>query len=1322
MKRPVGKMTGAFRFMRRVSALCSRVAWGFCWRVILGVWILLASTILLMRYVAAPQVAAHREDIAQAISNKLGLKVSIGELQADWSGFHPELRMRNVRIADKTGRDALALPAVDAALAWSSLFNLRIEFSHLHIQRPDLYMWREQDGKIFVAGIAVQPGHSDGSFGDFIAAQDEIRIDDATVHWNDLQRGAPRLEFDKLSLLLQNDGDAHRFAISAVPDAKLSGPLDIRGDLRGDSWQDLASWRGALYLDLTRSDLAVWRRWVDYPVNLPEGQGAVRAWLNFEGKQVGALTAELSLNNVRARLASDLPMLALNSLSGRIKASMRGDDYAVSAERLQLATREGLRVGPTQFSLRHIAAHDKQPAGGEFSAERLDMGVLAQLAAYLPLPDNMRERLKAAEPQGLVSRVQTSWSGEGQGAHGLPAHFSLDTAFERVSVKPGEDTPGVVGLAGRIRGTEREGTSQFEIRNGSLDVPGILHEAHVAVTGATLESNWAHDDKDALTVRVNRLLIDNPDLAQGEFSGTWRSEADTAGEIDLSGTAQRADPGAVWRYMPMVVPQETIDWLQRGLNGGAVTNLKLKLAGNLSKFPFRNTPGAFRIDGDVAGVNLDFAPGWPALNNLNGELSFDRTRMMIHARNAAYRRVRLYEVRADMADLANAHDNPLKIVGHATGPAVDMLDYVRASPVAKHLGSFIQNVRVEGDTQLLLNLNIPLLAADETKVDGSVRFDNNVALIAPGVPLLRQVRGSLGFNDHGIGPTQLAGQFMGGAVSATGRTLADGTIQFDAGGTIPASGLTELFASPVWPRLTGQTPATARITVTHGKSEVVVRSDLQGIASALPAPLSKTADARMPFNFTWALADEAGTAGAVNATVAANSIQDWQLALGDVASARWQDRCNASSCDFLRGVVGVGDNPALPARGLRLGGRFHSLDLDQWRPLLLSPDAKPATAGKGNAVLAGAALQADDVVMGGYHFGNVLARAVDQGDHWALRLSGPDVVGDLSWAGGGQGRLVARLSTLKLIPVMPPKGETAQAASSMFGGSDDKLPALDVQADIFELRGLALGKLTLRADNEGNKWLLRDLQIENSDGIIKATGTSATPPGGKQQTDVELDLSSENVGGLLGRFGFHDALRKGRATLRGHLSWNALPTSIDYASLSGDLRLDAEDGQFNKLEAGAGRLLGILSLQSISRRLTLDFKDIFSDGFAFDTIKADLKISNGVLNTNNLELKSPGATVFMRGTTDLAKERHDLRVTVQPRLSDSVAIGVGLANPVAGVVTYVVQKILRDPFEKVFGFEYSVTGDWSEPKIEKLGSVVLREASAPASDASSPRR
>jgi uncharacterized protein YhdP len=188
-------------------------------------------------------------------------------------------------------------------------------------------------------------------------------------------------------------------------------------------------------------------------------------------------------------------------------------------------------------------------------------------------------------------------------------------------------------------------------------------------------------------------------------------------------------------------------------------------------------------------------------------------------------------------------------------------------------------------------------------------------------------------------------------------------------------------------------------------------------------------------------------------------------------------------------------------------------------------------------------------------------------------------------------------------------------------------------------------------------------------------------------------------------------VRRGIAKLDGTLAWPGAPQDFDYAALTGNLTLDAEKGQFVKLEPGIGKLLGILSLQALPRRITLDFRDIFSEGLAFDKIVGAVIIDRGIATTDNFVILGPAARILMTGDVDLARETQKLHVRVAPSLSDSISIASGLVGgPVAFVATFLAQKILQDPLGQIIAYQYNVTGTWAEPQVSK----VVRPAPAAA--------
>jgi uncharacterized protein YhdP len=132
----------------------------------------------------------------------------------------------------------------------------------------------------------------------------------------------------------------------------------------------------------------------------------------------------------------------------------------------------------------------------------------------------------------------------------------------------------------------------------------------------------------------------------------------------------------------------------------------------------------------------------------------------------------------------------------------------------------------------------------------------------------------------------------------------------------------------------------------------------------------------------------------------------------------------------------------------------------------------------------------------------------------------------------------------------------------------------------------------------------------------------------------------------------------------------------------------------------------VLSLQALPRLLKLDFKDVFSEGLAFDGISADAIISKGLLRTDNLKMWGVAATVLMDGTADIANESTNLHVVVIPEFN----LGTGplvyalAVNPVVGIGSFLAQLFLRAPMMKALTYEMQITGPWKSPVVKRLGA------------------
>jgi uncharacterized protein YhdP len=332
----------------------------------------------------------------------------------------------------------------------------------------------------------------------------------------------------------------------------------------------------------------------------------------------------------------------------------------------------------------------------------------------------------------------------------------------------------------------------------------------------------------------------------------------------------------------------------------------------------------------------------------------------------------------------------------------------------------------------------------------------------------------------------------------------------------------------------------------------------------------------------------------------------------------------------------------------------------------------------------------------GRRFNNLNLNAWTQRDTWQATLDSDEMQGgDVVWRERDGGKLVARFKHLTFPEAAPARGVPVA------GGRDIELPALDIVIENAQLKKAKLGKLELLARKQGSDWLIERMRMVNPDATFNADGVwqswLAQP-----LTKLNLELETKDVGKLLARVGHPDRIKAGTAKLSGSLSWRGSPQDFNLASLSGDMKLDAHRGQFLKVDPGVGKLLGLLSLQSLPRRLTLDFRDVFSEGFSFDNIVGVMSVNQGVVATNDFVMQGPAAVVTMTGTTDLAKETQNLRVKVVPGVSDSVSLVAFLGGPAVGLGAFILQKILKDPLGQIVAYDYAVTGTWDNPVVAKV--------------------
>jgi uncharacterized protein (TIGR02099 family) len=1244
--------------MKRLGRTLEVLAW--------GTFFTCAAAVLVLRYGLLPHIERLRPEIVERVAAIVGRPVKIGGIEAHWLGLRPQIQLTDVRIFDAEGREALVLPSVENILSWRSAARGRLELYALHIDGPRLSVRRDADGAFYVAGIKLVPTPGEPGFSDWLFAQRDIEVSNAEIEWRDEKRGAPPLVLSALSARLNNEAGHHRLGFAARLPDNVGGKLEASADLAAPDVDDPRSWSGKVYAQLGYTDLAAWRAWLDYPVGLEHGQAAVRTWVTVAGGLPSQAIADVALADVRGSLGEGLPALELASALGRLVARRAGERYELAAHKLALTPAGGTALPPLDFDVVW------QPAGGVISASVLELAPLAHLGEALPLPADLRRAALELAPRGQLAELRYEW----QGPLAAPTQYRARSRFLDLGVKAREALPGFTHLAGTVEASEAGGHLQLDARGAELELPRIFPEPRLAFDVLAGELAWRREGG-RFAIDVPTLTFTNAALSGNAF-GSYAYDGDGPGKVDLSAVVSRADASSLPQYLPLgaLMGDKARDWLVKSIRAGRASDVQVRLQGDLRAFPFTDpAQGQFLVTAHVEKGVLNYAAGWPAIDDIDAQLRFERNRIDISGKSGAILGARLHDVKVSMAELGLRAPRVL-VNGQARGPTAEFLKFLQASPLRTSAGKFTAAMSAGGEGRLHLQLELPLAELAKTRVAGEYELDGNTVTLVHELAPLTQARGRIAFTESTLALRDVRAQIFGGPVAIAGGTRPSGAMEFVARGEAQPAQLGSLFDHALRRQLTGSAPYVATVTLRDGLQRVLVESSLRGVAAALPAPFEKAAGDALPLRVEYQLA-ERGARDRIAVSVG-------RVALADVRRRR-----DGEAMQVQRAALWFtpGSQPLrLPDRpGVLVYGSTAALDLDRWRALL---------AGGGASTLpVNIELKVARLDLFGKRVQNVAVRANADSAGWSAIVDADELAGQLSYRTAGSGQLIARLLHFTV-----PRATSDTPAAS--GAKPAELPAIDFVAERFNLRGKPLGRVEFTAAREGEDWRIDKLALTTSDATLQASGRwrgGATPA-----SEVAFTLSASDAGKFLGRVGYPGMVLGGKAELAGSVRWAGEPMSLDYPSLAGELKLTAEDGQFLEIDPGIGKLISLMNLQALPRRITLDFRDVFSKGFRFDRIDAVSRVDAGTLQVNDFHMVGPTADVNMSGDVDLAHETQDLKLRVVPSLGGTAATAVAIVNPVAGVVSALAQKALKNPLGQLFAHEFAVSGSWTDPKVAKV--------------------
>jgi uncharacterized protein (TIGR02099 family) len=1269
---------------------------------VLAIVVLIAATI---RFAIFPNINDYNKDVAAAITKKIGLRTTVGNIETGWDGFSPKILIREINVYDTDNHVALHLENVNGTFSWLSIPMLSPHLSHIAVSNPTLSVKRTKTGAIYIAGIAMA-GEGEPDFANWLLSQANINIHHAAIIWQDDLRQAPALSFNAVDFNLRNPAwrkifGQHLFSIKALPSTGAKYPIFLNGHFFGRDIRKIDTWHGEINLNAKALDLTAWKAWLDYPIDLQSGIGKADITLTFANQAINKLKANVALNQLSAKVNASAEWLNARSLSGVLSWEETKNTTTLSGQHIKLDTDDGFHIKNGSGFFSQSIKHQQPWVNAALKLDHFDLSYLGKLQKIVKLPEHIRESVSTLNPQGQLNGLSISLQGNPNNL----SRYTIDSEFSSVSINPYQDIPGVSNLSGEIKANEDHGTLQLSSSNAAMYLKDILRWP-IPINTLNGKIYWNHH-KEVFKIFVNNLAIANDHIA-GTINGNYLMNGIKGGFLDLNAQFDNGNVAFAPFYYPISLGDETIDWLDTSILAGKASNVQLMIKGNLDDFPYvdqQNKPdpslGIFKVNAKISDARLQYGDDWPTVKKLGLDMRFEGNSMELIANSGNIFDMNITNGKIVIPAL-NTHGamtQSLHIDAVGEGPIAAGIKFINSSPVKEVTLGFTDDLKTSGQAKLNVNVHIPLNHIIDTTFKGEYIINNGTihANDRLGLPEISAINGTLRFDESGIHARAINANMLGGLAQFNLTTAANKTINIHANGALIARGIQQLNNNTLTKALSGSTNWLADIAIKQPLINLTIRSNLKGLAIDLPSPLGKNSSEEASF------------------TIEKQQLHAEEDSISfhykNVVSAILLRKQKNDVLQFNSGDVAINMPAELPTRpGLALRGKLDYLDADEWLALPANHNNSNHYSGMAfnNATLS---VQQLNIFGRSFYDLKVNANPNDQQLHMAIISK--EIDGDIEWRSATKteetGSLIARLRKLH-IPVSNVAANT-NTEHKEIKKLDKHYPALDIQVDDFKLGEKALGRLELNAYQENDDWVIQQLKISNPDHILLAEGrwfNWTTNP----NTHLVFSLTANDVGNTLKRFGQPDLIKGGIALIAGQLNWPGSPHQFNKKGLNGAFQLGASKGQIVKVKPGVGRLFGLLSLQSLPRRLTLDFRDLFSEGFAFDEISGNANITDGIMHSNDFFMTGPAAQTKIKGDIDLNKETQHLYVKVIPHISDSFSLAALAGGPIVGAAAFVAQKLLKDPLNKIAQSEYTIIGTWDNPV--EVGSDKIKQNKQPS--------
>ncbi len=1269
-----------------------------CW-ISLGVLMFVAALLMSVVRILAPTAHRYKAQLESHLSILMGEPVTIKRMHASWYWFEPVLKLDHV-VVSHDGEKVLSFKELLVGInILSSLWHWQIQPGILFIDKVHLKIhqdnnhWRVEgfSGADYTTHLTSR---SYLPLLGWLLSQQKIVVKNVTATLY-LQDGLV-MPVRQIALMAVNKHGHYRLKAHAAlglddaTDFSLLGELDLASDMfRGA--------KGSVFFSSKNIHMGqISNLLPQQPYEILKGNGELNVWLDLNDNRVKQLQSEVHVSDAVWRRRTSKKTHTVNKFDANLAFTPLNKGWKLTANQIELETPKG--VWPQNEAM---VSYDKPSQTVQVFIKTLSLLSLDTLGIEWPVAF---EKIFKMNPSGQLTDSQI-----GVTAGEVSSFLSR---FSALSFEGNGVVPQVKNLSGAFYWEPTQGRLELDGQNTALTFSGHsplqFDEVNLALDWKTLS--------EGLRLNLDRFVVSHRHLllsARGLLDGVSN---ESLGSLQLSG--EFSTEGAEY-WIPLLplhghVKPKLEAWLKNDIKQIQNATGKFKVDGPLADFPFDKKPGEFSILTTLQGVDLAFSQDWPVAHDIDAYLRVNKRDLSADISHADLGGVVSDKISLRVDGLGLGQET-LTVHGNVEAPADKMLEYVLNSPLKKHLDK-LNALKIGEEAALDLGLEVALYPeSDDVLVRGMLLFNDNTLTVHHTFSdfVLNHLLGIVYFDEHGVSDSLLTASFLDEPMAVRVRTIKakESYTLIELKTKLSAAILRHHYNIPILSWMEGPIALVAAIQLTDNPSvadHFDLNAGLNDVKVNLPEPFGKLVDE--PANFSL-IAD-------VNLK---KNIQV-KLNYAEKLKADLTYLPNEKSFKLMSGSACIGCT-TLPQKNSKEGASLvvtlPRVDWSAWRrslallPASSTSSVMPLDGFKTVNIDIGAL----DIMGKHYDAMKIRADAMSTGK-WAFKIAQDQLIADLVY----DHPTYTISGKVSHFVFDKPDNASKPVIESPHHFNPKDIPSFDITFNDFIFNSKPLGQGSFKSSASKNGWHVDTFHLESDAYVFDAQGDWNVNSGlNESSTDAKLQIKKLSSMLLLWNISPVVEAKQGDIQFKG--KWPGSPEDFSLKRLNGDMAISFKKGRVTHLSKETektlafGKLLSILSLQTIPRRLQLDFSDLSKDGYSFDLFKGNFVINNGVMKTDDSYIDGPVAYATMKGDLDLDKKLYNLDLNVSPHITASLPIVVAIAGgpiagPIAGIATWVASKIINKGVEKISGYTYKISGPWLEPVVQQVHIFKKQEPEA----------